>query len=141
MVQKALQISSGRKFMEIIDVIKKVTKNLRYTNYGKKIYESLMNNYGEYLSNQNSHKNSAKTLKKNTKKNNPLNDTISNKNTNVSNNQKNLAGYNSISIDMSKKLNEKIDNINSSSSFTNNVNNKNYTDLNKSFSTSRQSIN
>ena len=127
--------------MEIIDVIKKVTKNLRYTNYGKKIYESLMNNYGEYLSNQNSHKNSAKTLKKNTKKNNPLNDTISNKNTNVSNNQKNLAGYNSISIDMSKKLNEKIDNINSSSSFTNNVNNKNYTDLNKSFSTSRQSIN
>ena len=70
--------------MEIIDVIKKVAKNLRYTNYGKKIHESLMNNYGEYLSNQNCHKNSAKTLKKNTKKNNLLNDTISNKNTNVS---------------------------------------------------------
>lgn len=130
--------------MEIIDVIKKVSKNLRYTNYGKKIYESLMNNYGEYLSSQNNHKNSAKTQKKNTKKNNPLNDTISDKNTNVSNNQKNLnnlPGYNSISSDMTKKLKEKIDDINSSSSFINNINDKNYTDLNKSFSTSRQTIN
>lgn len=67
-MQKALQITSGLKFMEIIDMIKKVTKTLKYTNYGKKIYENLMNNYGEYLSNQNTHKNSAKLPKKNIKK-------------------------------------------------------------------------
>jgi len=68
-------------------MIKKVSKNLRYTNYGKKIYENLMNNYGEYLSNLNNHKNSSKFQKKNLKKgiNVSMNNTSYNNNNNNNN--------------------------------------------------------
>ena len=48
-VQKALQVTSGQKFIQIIDMISKVLKQLRQTNYGKKIYENLMSNYGEHF--------------------------------------------------------------------------------------------
>lgn len=54
----------------MIDMIKKVCKSLKFTNYGKKIYENLMKNYGEYLNNLKTHKNSVRSTKKsNTKKN------------------------------------------------------------------------
>ena len=43
-------MSSGINFLEMIENIKKITKNLKQTNYGKKIYDNLMANYGEYLS-------------------------------------------------------------------------------------------
>ena len=56
--------------MEIIEMIKKVIKNLRYTNYGKKIYDNLINNYGDYLLNNNNHnKSSWKNSKKKNQKN------------------------------------------------------------------------
>jgi hypothetical protein len=82
-IQKSLQITSGLKFIEIIDMIKKVTKTLKYTNYGKKIYENLMNNYGEYLSNANNNKILAKLPKKNMKKG--LNSSINNNHINANN--------------------------------------------------------
>jgi hypothetical protein len=60
-VQKALQVSNGIKFLEIIEHIKKILKSLKQTNYGKKIYDNLMSNYSEYLvSNVNKQKNSKK---------------------------------------------------------------------------------
>jgi len=78
-------MSSGLKFIEIIEMIKKVSKSLKYTNYGKKIYENLMKNYGEYLSNQNNHKNSVKVIKKNNSKiglNNSINKSLNQNNIN-----------------------------------------------------------
>jgi hypothetical protein len=48
-VQKALQVTSGLKFLEIIESIKKTIKNLKQTNHGKKIYENIMSNYGVYF--------------------------------------------------------------------------------------------
>ena len=42
-------MSSGINFLEMIENIKKITKSLKQTNYGKKIYDNLMANYGEYL--------------------------------------------------------------------------------------------
>jgi len=65
-VQKALQSTNGIKFMEIIDIIKKNLKHLRHTNYGKKIYDNLINNYGEYLIDN---KNAGNNLKKKNLKN------------------------------------------------------------------------
>jgi hypothetical protein len=50
-IQKVLQVTSGNKFLEIIEMIKKVLKNMKQTNYGKKIYDNLMVNYGEYFTN------------------------------------------------------------------------------------------
>ena len=44
-----LQVSTGNKFYEIIEMIKKVMKNMKQTNYGKKIYDNLMTNFGEYF--------------------------------------------------------------------------------------------
>ncbi len=52
-VQKALQVTSGQKFIQIIEMISRVLKQLRQTNYGKKIYENLMSNYGEYFNKPN----------------------------------------------------------------------------------------
>lgn len=49
MIQKALQITKGNKFIEMIEMVKKVSESLKCTNFGKKIYENLMNNYAEYL--------------------------------------------------------------------------------------------
>lgn len=48
-VQKALQVTNGLKFMEIIESIKKNIKSLKQSNTGRKIYENLMMNYGEYF--------------------------------------------------------------------------------------------
>jgi hypothetical protein len=48
-VQKVLQVTSGNKFLEIMEMIKKVLKSMKQTNYGKKIYDNLMINYGEYF--------------------------------------------------------------------------------------------
>ena len=50
-VQKALQVSKGGQFMEIMEGIKKILKNLKQSNFGKKIYDNLIANYGEYLNN------------------------------------------------------------------------------------------
>lgn len=44
-------------------MIKKVCKSLKQTNYGKKIYDNLMSNYGEYFNNINPGK-SSRTVKK-----------------------------------------------------------------------------
>jgi hypothetical protein len=58
--------------MEIIDMIKKSTKMLKQTNYGKKIYDNLLSKYGEYLhSNANTNGNTQQAKSnKNLKKNN-----------------------------------------------------------------------
>jgi hypothetical protein len=48
-VQKALQVTDGIRFLAIIHEIKGVAKSLRYSNHGRKIYDNLMANYGEYL--------------------------------------------------------------------------------------------
>jgi hypothetical protein len=68
-VQKALQVTNGLKFIEIIEMVKKTVKNLKQTNYGKKIYDNLMKNYGEYLNLPNNNIKPVKkvaTLKKST---------------------------------------------------------------------------
>jgi hypothetical protein len=56
-IQKVLQVTGGSKFLEIIEMIKKVLKNMKQTSYGKKIYDNLMANYGQYLSTTNVGKN------------------------------------------------------------------------------------
>jgi hypothetical protein len=45
----------------MIEYIKKILKSLKQTNYGKKIYDNLMSNYGEYLT---SNVNKSKNMKK-----------------------------------------------------------------------------
>ena len=37
------------QFIEIMENIKKTIKNLKQSNFGKKIYDNLMANYGDYL--------------------------------------------------------------------------------------------
>ncbi len=44
-----MQVTSGMQFIEIMESIKKFSKNLKQTNFGKKIYDNLMTNYGDYL--------------------------------------------------------------------------------------------
>jgi hypothetical protein len=66
-VQKALQVTNGIKFLEIIELIKKTIKSLKQTNYGKKIYDNLMANYGDYF-NQNQPQTSKNKNKKGQKK-------------------------------------------------------------------------
>lgn len=108
-VQKALQMSSGLKFIEIIEMIKKVSKSLKYTNYGKKIYENLMKNYGMYLSNQNNHKNSLKVIKKNNSKiglNNSINKSMNQNNISAIKNNNNANEF-----EESNKKQTKIDNL------------------------------
>jgi hypothetical protein len=48
-VQKALQVATGNNFVSMIEMISKVMKNLKQTAFGRKIYENLMANYGEYF--------------------------------------------------------------------------------------------
>jgi hypothetical protein len=67
-IQKVLQVATGSKFLEIIEMIKKVLKTMKQTNYGKKIYDNLMANYGEYFNTSNNKPNintsSSKAVKK-----------------------------------------------------------------------------
>ena len=51
-VQKALIVATGNKFTQIIDMLSKVLKNLKQTTFGRKIYDNLMINYGEYFKKQ-----------------------------------------------------------------------------------------
>ncbi len=44
-----MQVTSGLQFIEIMENIKKTLKNLKQSNFGKKIYDNLISNYGEYL--------------------------------------------------------------------------------------------
>lgn len=48
-VQKALKVSNGIRFIEIIEMLKKSLNNLKQTSNGRKIHEKLMKNYGEYF--------------------------------------------------------------------------------------------
>jgi len=61
-VQKALSVTDGMQFMEIISMIKPAIKNLKQSHFGKKIYENLLYNYGEYLQKK-STKNGSFTVK------------------------------------------------------------------------------
>jgi len=65
-VQKALSVTDGMQFMEIISMIKPALKGLKHSHFGKKIHENLLSNYGEYLQNK-SVKNLSFTNKKNGK--------------------------------------------------------------------------
>ncbi len=69
-MQKALQVSNGIKFLEMIEQIKKILNNLKKTNYGKKIHDNLIMNYGEYFSsyNQKGMKNRNSAAKNSSKK-------------------------------------------------------------------------
>lgn len=72
-IQKALQVSEGLKFLSIIQVrnhiifnfkniiqlIKPRLKSLKYSSQGKKIYDTLVYNYGEYLCYNNEKRNSS----------------------------------------------------------------------------------
>ena len=48
-IQKALMMSDGMRFLGIIHEIKGCIKTLKQTVHGKKIYENLITNYGDYL--------------------------------------------------------------------------------------------
>jgi hypothetical protein len=53
-VQKALQMTDGMRFLAIIHEIKTVVKILKQTSHGRKIYENLITSYGEYFQNNTS---------------------------------------------------------------------------------------
>jgi hypothetical protein len=53
-VQKALQVTDGMRFLAIIHEIKGVVKSLKHSSHGRKIYDNLMTSYGDYLQNNNS---------------------------------------------------------------------------------------
>jgi len=52
-VQKALSATSGNLFNELISLIKPALKNMKNSHNGKKIFDSIMHNYGEYFHNPN----------------------------------------------------------------------------------------
>lgn len=60
--------------MELIEKIKKILKNLKYSNNGKKIYDNLINNYGDYLNNNNGSKTDTLNQNKKNHKKNKLQD-------------------------------------------------------------------
>jgi hypothetical protein len=50
-VQKALQVTDGMRFLAIIHEIKSVVKILKQTSHGRKIYENIVTTYGDYFNN------------------------------------------------------------------------------------------
>ena len=58
-IQKALQVSDGLRFLTIIQMIKPCLKTLKISTYGKKIYDNLIFQYGDYLFPENPKRNSS----------------------------------------------------------------------------------
>ena len=50
-VQKALNVTSGYPFMQIIHQIQPALETLKRSNIGRKIYDHLIRKYGEYFPN------------------------------------------------------------------------------------------
>lgn len=54
-IQKGMQIATNNQFDIIIEQLRKTIKNLTQTNHGKRVYDNLLKNYGEYFQNKDTH--------------------------------------------------------------------------------------
>lgn len=52
-----MQFATNNQFDIIIEQLRKSLRNLNQTNHGKRVYDNILKNYGEYFQNKNTHNN------------------------------------------------------------------------------------